>query len=111
MRPSWDTFIVSGQFFFPGSSSQDFNHNFFLFYLYRVHRVIQAINHSLDWQFSINVSVVEIYNDMLQDLLGEDPSAKLDIRQGRESLFVPGLPEIQVNHLDELSEVGVTVYY
>ena len=55
--------------------------------------------------------MVEIYNDMFRDLLGEDPSAKVDIRQGAEGLFVPGLTEIQVNGLDELNEVGVTVYY
>ena len=67
--------------------------------------------HDLDWRFSINVSVVEIYNDMFWDLLGEDPSVKVDIRQGAEGLFVPGLTEIQVNDLDELNEVGVIVYY
>ena len=66
---------------------------------------------SVDWQFVIHVSVIEIYNEMLRDLLGEDPSAKLDIRQGAEGLFVPGLTEIQVNDVDELNEVGVTVYY
>ena len=71
----------------------------------------ESHDRSLDWQFSINVSVVEIYKDMLQDLLGEDPPVTLDIRQGREGLFVSGLTEIQVNHLDELSEVSVTVYY
>ena len=66
---------------------------------------------SVDWQFAIHVSVIEIYNEMLRDLLGEDPSAKLDIRQGAEGLFVPGLTEIQVNDVDELNGVGVTVYY
>ncbi|KAK2554469.1 Kinesin-like protein KIFC3 [Acropora cervicornis] len=60
---------------------------------------------SVDWQFVIHVSVIEIYNEMLRDLLGEDPSAKLDIRQGAEGLFVPGLTEIQVNDVDELNEV------
>ncbi|XP_067052351.1 kinesin-like protein KIFC3 isoform X2 [Acropora muricata] len=60
---------------------------------------------SVDWQFAIHVSVIEIYNEMLRDLLGEDPSAKLDIRQGAEGLFVPGLTEIQVNDVDELNEV------
>jgi len=59
----------------------------------------------VDWQFSINVSVIEIYNEMLRDLLGDDPTAKLDIKQGREGLFVPGLTEIQVNDVDELNEV------
>lgn len=59
----------------------------------------------VDWDFTLNVSVLEIYNEMLRDLLGDDPSAKLDIRQGTEGLFVPGLTEIQVNDVDELNEV------
>lgn len=59
----------------------------------------------VDWHFSINVSVIEIYNEMIRDLLGDDPSAKLEIKQGREGLFVPGLTEIQVNDVDELNEV------
>ena len=45
---------------------------------------------------------------MLRDLLGDDPSAKLEIKQGRDGLFVPGLTEIQVNDVDELNEVGIT---
>ena len=65
----------------------------------------------VDWDFTLNVSVLEIYNEMLRDLLGDDPSAKLDIRQGTEGLFVPGLTEIQVNDVDELNEVGVTVWF
>ena len=65
----------------------------------------------VDWQFSINVSVIEIYNEMLRDLLGDDPTAKLDIKQGREGLFVPGLTEIQVNDVDELNEVGIQVNF
>jgi len=48
---------------------------------------------------------------MLRDLLGDDPTAKLDIKQGREGLFVPGLTEIQVNDVDELNEVGIQVNF
>lgn len=59
----------------------------------------------VDWSFSINVSVIEIYNEMIRDLLGDDPSAKLEVKQGRDGLFVPGLTEIQVTDVDELNEV------
>lgn len=59
----------------------------------------------VDWSFSINVSVIEIYNEMIRDLLGHDPSIKLEVKQGREGLFVPGLTEIQVGDVDELNEV------
>ena len=58
----------------------------------------------VDWSFSINVSVIEIYNEMIRDLLGHDPSIKLEVKQGRDGLFVPGLTEIQVGDVDELNE-------
>lgn len=59
----------------------------------------------VDWSFSINVSVIEIYNEMIRDLLDHDPSIKLEVKQGRDGLFVPGLTEIQVGDVDELNEV------
>lgn len=42
---------------------------------------------------------------MIRDLLGHDPSIKLEVKQGRDGLFVPGLTEIQVGDVDELNEV------
>ena len=61
-----------------------------------------------DWQFSINVSVIEIYNEMVLDLLSDDPTKKLDIRKGVDGPFVPDLTETEVNNIDELNEVGVS---
>ena len=42
---------------------------------------------------------------MIRDLLGHDPSIKLEVKQGRDGLLVPGLTEIQVGDVDELNEV------
>lgn len=51
------------------------------------------------------MSVIEIYNEMIRDLLGDNPSAKLEVKQGKEGLYVPGLTEIQVKDVQELNEV------
>ena len=59
----------------------------------------------VDWDFSISVSVIEIYNEMIRDLLGDNPSAKLEVKQGKEGLYVPGLTEIQLKDVQELKEV------
>ena len=50
---------------------------------------------------------MEIYNEMLRDLLGDDPSTKLEVKQGKDGLFVPGLTEIQVDDVQELNEVRI----
>ena len=47
---------------------------------------------------------------MLRDLLGEDPSQKLEIRKGPMGLFVPGLTEKEVKTAEDVNEVGVIVF-
>ena len=46
---------------------------------------------------------------MLRDLLGEDPTEKLEIRKGPEGLFVPGLTEKEVKTVEDVNKVGVII--
>ena len=83
-----------------------------------------------EWSFTVIVSMLEVYNETLRDLLhlnnnnnnnsssssssnsgsmGKGPVAAkdknvtgLDIRQTNEGNVVPGLTEVQVNHPDQV---------
>ncbi|KAI3371339.1 hypothetical protein L3Q82_023544, partial [Scortum barcoo] len=46
--------------------------------------------------YSLKISMLEIYNDNLNDLLTKSPGAALDIRVQGKSVTVPGLTQIQV---------------
>ncbi|TKS73052.1 Kinesin-like protein KIFC3 [Collichthys lucidus] len=46
--------------------------------------------------YTLKISMLEIYNDSLNDLLIKSPSAALDIRVQGKSVSVPGLTQIQV---------------
>ena len=52
------------------------------------------------------MSVLEIYNEQIRDLLGEDPAARMDIRQQTDGrIFVPGLNWVQVKSRSDVQEV------
>ncbi|XP_074646224.1 kinesin-like protein KIFC3 [Tubulanus polymorphus] len=60
---------------------------------------------STDWVYSINVSVMEIYNEMIRDLLSNDPLRKLDVKMNQDSsLYVPGLTSIEVSNVSEVNK-------
>ncbi|XP_039988708.1 kinesin-like protein KIN-14E [Xiphias gladius] len=46
--------------------------------------------------YTLKISMLEIYNDSLNDLLTKSPGAALDIRVQGKSVSVPGLTQIQV---------------
>lgn len=59
-----------------------------------------------EWDYTIKVSVMEIYNENLRDLLSDSPASKLDIKLNTEGgLYVPGLTEINVDSADDINEV------
>ncbi|KAK2854343.1 hypothetical protein Q5P01_007004 [Channa striata] len=61
-----------------------------------------------DWDYTITVSMVEIYNETLRNLLGETPTDKLDIKMnpdGSGQLYVPGLTEFTVQSPEDINRV------
>ncbi|XP_038070425.1 kinesin-like protein KIFC3 isoform X2 [Patiria miniata] len=60
-----------------------------------------------EWDYTITVSVMEIYNEQLRDLLGDDPQFKLEIKMNPDGsgLYVPGLCEVEVDCVDDVNEV------
>ncbi|XP_072492796.1 kinesin-like protein KIFC3 isoform X4 [Notamacropus eugenii] len=61
-----------------------------------------------DWEYAITVSVAEIYNEALRDLLGKEPQEKLEIKlcpDGSGQLYVPGLTEFKVQSVEDINRV------
>ncbi|XP_057203412.1 kinesin-like protein KIFC3 isoform X1 [Triplophysa rosa] len=61
-----------------------------------------------DWDYKITVSMVEIYNETLRNLLGDNPNEKLDIKMcpdGSGQLYVPGLTEFTVESAEDINKV------
>ncbi|KAK3570224.1 hypothetical protein QTP86_017220 [Hemibagrus guttatus] len=61
-----------------------------------------------DWHYTITVSMVEIYNETLRNLLGDNPSEKLDIKMcpdGSGQLYVPGLTEFTVKSVEDINKL------
>ncbi|XP_058485568.1 kinesin-like protein KIFC3 isoform X2 [Solea solea] len=61
-----------------------------------------------DWDYKITVSMVEIYNETLRNLLGDNPTDKLDIRMkpdGSGQLYVPELTEFLVQSPEDINRV------
>ncbi|XP_033989751.1 LOW QUALITY PROTEIN: kinesin-like protein KIFC3 [Trematomus bernacchii] len=70
--------------------------------------LFSEVTDKLDWDYKISVSMVEIYNEMLRNLLGENPSDKLDIKlnpDGSGQLYVPGLTEFTVQSPEDINRV------
>jgi kinesin family protein C2/C3 len=58
--------------------------------------------------YSVSISVVEVYNETLRDLLA-DPRApkKLEIRNGQDGVYVPDLIETTVNNVEQVHHIMI----
>ena len=56
------------------------------------------------WEDVITVSVLEVYNEEIRDLL-TDEQGKLDIRQGEFGNYVPGLTSVEVRAVTDLEKL------
>ncbi|XP_067416212.1 kinesin-like protein KIFC2 isoform X2 [Emydura macquarii macquarii] len=60
------------------------------------------------WKYSVSLSMVEIYNEVIRDLLGKEPQEKLDVKlnpDGSGQLHVPGLTCVEVQGFPEIRKI------
>ncbi|XP_068187420.1 kinesin-like protein KIFC3 isoform X2 [Antennarius striatus] len=70
--------------------------------------LFSEVKEKSDWDYRISVSMVEIYNETLRNLLGENTSDKLDIKMnpdGSGQLYVPNLTEVPVQNPEDINRV------
>ncbi|KAL3858961.1 hypothetical protein ACJMK2_009206 [Sinanodonta woodiana] len=76
-------------------------------------RALQELFHMIeergvDWEYTVTVSVLEIYNEMIRDLLGDDISFKMEVKMNPEGgLYIPGLSYVKVASVEDVNKVFV----
>lgn len=63
---------------------------------------------SSSWEHHLSVSMTEIYNETLRDLLGSDCHSSLDIKMapgGAGELYVPGLTQCHVGNMQDINKI------
>ena len=56
------------------------------------------------------VSMLEIYNEAIHDLLSTNTDNKLDIKLKSDGYYVPGLTQVSVSNLDEVNTVSLNFH-
>lgn len=58
-----------------------------------------------EWDYGLRITLLEIYNEKVQDLLSDDPSPNLKVVQGKEGMSVLGLTHAAVSSADEVQKL------
>jgi len=59
----------------------------------------------VEWNYSVHVSLLEIYNENVFDLLCTNHMKKLEVKQGQDGMYVPGLSQVQVYCVEDVNKV------
>ena len=56
---------------------------------------------------------MQIYNESLHDLLGKDPTTKLDVKQRKDGNghHVPNVNVVEVKSVEDINNVSIYLYY
>ena len=57
------------------------------------------------------MSVLEVYNETVRDLLSVNFTEKMDIKQGTGGVYAPGLTQVSVTCLEEVNEVSTYLWH
>eukprot|EP00727_Mastigamoeba_balamuthi_P012757 m51a1_g8103 putative kinesin-like protein kif3a isoform x2 (700) ;mRNA; f:92033-94862 len=69
-------------------------------------RIFDYVNSTQGIQFLVRASYLEIYNEQLRDLLSDDPTRKLDLKQHpQHGVFVKDLSAFAVKNEQEMDEI------
>ena len=66
---------------------------------------LKVADRKAEYVDTISVSILEVYNEEIRDLLSDGPGDKLDVRQGDFGNYVPGLTCIAVRNLQNVIDL------
>lgn len=78
-----------------------------------MYRLLTTANSKLycqthSWKFTFEVTILEIYNESIRDLLDNKTDKKLDVRDSKTEILVPGLQRTAVIEASEINNLLLT---